>query len=136
MYHLRHIGLSLVLALGFITMPATAAQRSVPLEEMAPISIPENMSEENIKKAILSSAARLTWQVIAEKPGHVMLKLTRRAHVVTVQINYDQQQARIQYVSSSNMGEQMVGGVRLIHPKYHNWTRNLLTEIQANLLRL
>lgn len=135
MYRLRHIGLSLILALSFATFPAAAAKKNVPLVEHPPIKLTAGLTPQQIQRAVAAAGARYTWQVVAEKPGEMQLELVRRKHVLRVGVFYDAEQLSLKYLSSENLAAEVIGGQQMIHPKYHQWTRNLLTEINVGLLR-
>jgi len=128
--------LALLLTLTLLGTAAFAAQRSAPLVEPAPITIPANVSEENAAKAIRSALAGRGWAISEESPGHIGGTLTVRKHVLKIGISYTGGRIGIKYVTSSELGYEIIEGKPYIHPKFNNWMNNLILDINANLLRV
>ena len=76
----------------------------------------------------IASGARCVVEAVFEQ-------LSVREHMLKVNIPYSTSSVAIKYVDSQNLDYGEKKGVKVIHPKWVNWTRNLLSDIQRELMR-
>lgn len=132
---MRYINKSLLLlALVAFALPTMAAMRSVPMIEPSPVAIPADLPAALVAKAIKLSLVDRKWIVSRDEPGYIEGTLNVRQHMLKMGFSYDAQQVTIKYVDSAELGYSMKGNQRLIHPKFHNWTNNVVSDLQAQLL--
>jgi hypothetical protein len=106
----------------------------IPLKDPDPIAVPSGYSVEQVSKAIkLGVASRTGWTLTKTEPGQFEATLNVRQHMLKVNIPYSTSTVAIKYVDSQNLDYGERKGVKVIHPKWVNWTRNLATDIQREL---
>jgi len=106
----------------------------IPLKDPDPIAVPTGFSVDQVSKAIkLAVASRTGWIVTKDVPGLFEATLNVRQHMLKVNIPYSASTVAINYVDSQNLDYGERKGVKVIHPKWVNWTRNLATDIQREL---
>jgi hypothetical protein len=77
----------------------------IPLTEPAPLAVPAGLKAEQVSRAIkLGVTSRTGWTVTKEQGNQIEATLSVRQHILKV-----------------------------IHPKWVNWTRNLMSDIQREL---
>lgn len=108
-----------------------AACRSAPVHnvESATFGMPDSLTMEQAKSAIVRGGASLGWQMREEAPGHLIGTLTIRAHKAVVDINYDSKNFSITYKDSRNL---RYDGTN-IHSNYNGWISNLVNAIQTQV---
>ena len=105
-----------------------------PLTDPQPISVPAGLAIEQVTKAIkVGIASRPGWAVTKEESGQIEATLNVRQHMLKVNIPYSTSSVAMKYVDSQNLDYSDKKGVKVIHPKYGNWTRNLMSDIQREL---
>jgi hypothetical protein len=106
----------------------------IPLTDPQPISVPAGLTIEQVTKAIkVGVASRTGWAVTKEESGQIEATLNVRQHMLKVNIPYSTSTVAIKYVDSQNLDYGEKKGVKVIHPKWGNWTRNLMSDIQREL---
>ncbi|HEV7715360.1 MAG TPA: hypothetical protein VGO53_07180 [Steroidobacteraceae bacterium] len=118
----------LLVPLAFMLMGAKAV-----LVDPEPISVPAGVAVKDVSKAIKSGLVRRGWAVSKDENSQIDATLNVRTHVLKVAIPYSDKQVSIKYVSSENLDYQEKKGVKYIHSKYTQWTRNVQTDIQHEL---
>lgn len=121
----------LLVPLAFLLMGGAAP---IPLTDPQPLAVPAGFTVEQVTKAIkLGIASRTGWTVTKEENGLIEATLNVRQHMLKVNIPYSTGSVALQYVDSQNLDYGEKKGVKVIHPKWVNWTRNLLSDIQREL---
>lgn len=121
----------LLVPLAFMLMGGAAP---IPLKDPDPIAVPAGFSVEQVAKAIkVAVASRTGWTITKDEPGQYEATLNVRQHMLKVNIPYSASSVAIKYVDSQNLDYGEKKGVKVIHPKWVNWTRNLSTDIQREL---
>lgn len=95
--------------------------------------IPQGLSKDAIKQAIVSAGAQKGW-VVVEKEGAqstLTAKLNVRTHYVEVDIPYTKENYKIVYVKSENM--KYNAAKNTIHRSYNRWVMNLKANIDSSL---
>ena len=121
-------GLLLVSALLFLM-----GARQVPLTDPEPIAVPAGVKIEQVTKAIKAALVGRTWVVAQEEPGHMVATLNLREHMAKIDIVYDLQTIKIQYLDSGELMYAEKKGQRVIHRNYLNWIANLRNDMNRNL---
>jgi hypothetical protein len=88
-----------------------------------------NPSMDDVRQAIIRAGAGLTWQMRADRPGHIVGTLALRTHVAVVDIDYNPKAYSIKYKDSTNL--EYNGST--IHRNYNGWIDNLDRAIKAQL---
>jgi len=84
-----------------------------------------------MERAIETALARRHWTVKEKVPGRYTAVLLERKHSATVAIVYDAQNARIDYVDSTNLAYENSPNGELIHRSYNTWVKNLANDIKV-----
>ena len=116
----------LVFAIG---QPASAD----PLVDPAPIAVPAGVVQTDVVRAIRNALLYRNWTIDAEQPGQLDATLYLRDHEARIRIDYNEQDVRIAYFSSNNLGESERNGVKQIHGRYLVWINYLDGDINTNL---
>jgi hypothetical protein len=103
------------------------------LTDPEPIVVPAGLSEPALEKAIRLGGIQRGWIIEKEGPGQMLATLNIRSHQAKVGIQYDLQQVRLTYRSSTNLDYSEKEGVRHIHANYLKWVRNLANDITVQL---
>jgi hypothetical protein len=122
---------------GLLLLPMLAllmGARQVPLENPEPIAVPAGLSESKVARAIKAALVGREWEVTEEQPGKIIGTLHLRAHMAKIDISYDTSQVRIQYLDSKELMYGQKKGVTVIHRNYLSWVRNLVGDINRNLI--
>jgi len=119
----------LLIPLAFALMGA----RGAPLIDPEPLSVPAGLSAKDVSKAIRAGIASRGWVVNKDEKGQIDATLNNREHQVVIAILYDAKQVKVNYVSSQNMNYSEKNGTRYIHPKYKQWTQNVIADISREL---
>jgi hypothetical protein len=120
----------LLIPLAFMLMGAS----SIPLTDPEPIAVPAGLKVDQVAKAIKAGvASRTGWAITKEESGQFEATLTVREHLLKVNIPYSATSVAIKYVDSQNLQYAEKKGVKMIHPKWTGWTRNLMSDIQREL---
>ncbi|MGH8441277.1 MAG: hypothetical protein ACRETF_00040 [Nevskiaceae bacterium] len=106
---------------------------SRPIVEPDPVSVPAGTSTAAVAKAIKRALLGRDWTVSNEKPGYMEGTLNVRKHMVKVGISYDGKRVAMKYLDSAELGYKESGGEQYIHPKYTQWTRNVMIDVNKNL---
>jgi len=97
----------------------------------------QRLSPDEVTQRISAAAAHLGWQVAQEASigpgelGRLRAIYTKKDHVVTVRISFNQAAYNLEFVSSSNMDQD---SGKISH-KYAEWLGNLNSEISRELGR-
>jgi len=97
-----------------------------------PVLAQRNVTQEEVKKAIISAGTGLGWKMTPQGDGRITGRLDLRKHTAIVDITYTAKAFSITYVDSTNL---KYDG-RLIHRNYNNWIMNLENRIQAAVAAL
>jgi hypothetical protein len=89
----------------------------------------KDLSNEQVRAAILRAGAALGWVMKEEGPGPLVETLHLRTHSAVVAIAYTPRTYSAQYRSSTNLEEK--GGT--IHKNYNGWIHNLTRGITAQV---
>lgn len=98
----------------------------------APVNATGQVSNSDVKKAIISAGAGLGWQMKEVKPGHIVGTLFLRKHMASVDIPYSSSSYSINYKDSSELNYDNGN----IHSNYNGWVQNLDRAIQARLVAM
>jgi hypothetical protein len=121
----------LLVPLAFMLM---AGAMPIKLVDPEPIAVPTGLNIDQVAKAVkVGVTSRSGWIVTKDQPGQVEATLSVRDHMLKVNIPYSTSSVAIKYVDSQNLDYKDKAGVKYIHPKWNNWTRNVLSDIQREL---
>lgn len=89
-----------------------------------------------VKAAIIRGGLQRNWMAESAKENSLVLHLTVRRHQVWVDVAFTEKDFSITYLRSENMDyEKDASGRETIHSKYNHWIRNLVQDIQKELVR-
>ena len=125
------VGLPLLLAPALLLLMAF---RQVPLVDPPPIAIPANVTQTQAETIIGNALTARNWRIVKHVPGEVDAVYDPRDFSVTIAVHYNAKQIQINYVTSNNLKYEVKDGVRYIHKNYASWIKNLVTDIQNNLM--
>jgi len=94
----------------------------------------DNLTEEDVKKAIIRAGSALGWSMSAKEPGKIIATLNIRKHMARVSIRYTTEKYSITYDNSRNLNytvDEDEGP--LIHSNYNGWVQNLDNSIKSQL---
>ncbi|HED34921.1 MAG TPA: hypothetical protein ENJ08_12050 [Gammaproteobacteria bacterium] len=94
----------------------------------------DNLTEEDVKKAIVRAGSSLGWSMNTREPGKIVATLNIRKHMAKVNIRYTTKKYSITYVNSRNLNytvDEDEGP--LIHSNYNGWIQNLDNSIKSQL---
>ena len=97
-----------------------------------PTWIEENVTKNDISKAIRKAGGSLSWIMQEKGDGHILGTLNIRNHTAIVDIYYDESKYSIVYKDSKDL---LYNGTE-IHKSYNKWVRNLRKRINQNLSQL
>ncbi len=89
----------------------------------------EQLSVNDVERAILSATQRRGWSSRVVKPGLIEASISVRTHRATIEIRYSSNSYSINYKSSENLDYDDGS----IHRNYNNWVINLSRTIQNEL---
>jgi hypothetical protein len=89
----------------------------------------EELSINDVEKAILSATQKRGWSSRVVKPGLIEASISVRTHRATIEIPYSSSSYSINYKSSENLDYDDGS----IHRNYNNWVINLSRTIQGEL---
>lgn len=126
----------------FVSMPAQASRKSVPIVNIEKQALPQvngkMYTKDNVYKAIVKGGLRCGYPWVGElvTEGKVtMATVVRGKHRVWVEVEYNTTDFSIHYVKSENLNyEKRKDGQEYIHPFYYNWIRELAQNINVELL--
>lgn len=107
--------------------------RTRPLVQPSPL---RSSAEPNaVRQAILAGMQARGWRLQGESNGVITAGLEIRKHRVVINIHHAHDSVYFEYVSSEGLGAHKdANGTVHIHPKYRNWTQNLMASINKNLI--
>lgn len=105
------------------------AARVQPIQNVENAPIPNGLSMQKIKEAMVKAGAIRNWVVTEEGPGELLATLHLRSHVAKVAITYDTEGYSITYRDSTNLKYK----AGKIHRNYNSWVQNLNGDIQLTL---
>ncbi|MBI3897959.1 MAG: hypothetical protein HY308_06640 [Gammaproteobacteria bacterium] len=139
---MRPIKAFAIFAFVALTLSSTAAfaTRAVEIEdrEVPIVSVSDKaLTQAAVKKAIMIGAQTHSWQIKKDAPGKIQLHLDYKGREqLTVDVAYDTKKYVIKYVDSELLKYKDHGdGRRTISGHYARWVQNLVTAINAELLR-
>ncbi len=94
----------------------------------------DNLTEEDVKKAIIRAGSTLGWSMNAREPGKIIATLNIRKHMARANIRYTTEKYSITYDNSRNLNytvDEDEGP--LIHNNYNSWIQNLDNTIKVQL---
>ena len=111
----------------FVVGAACARFTSQPVYDVRSKSIDfsENISLEDVEKAIRLAASNRGWTVTQLGPGRMIGRLAVRRHVAVVDITYDTKEFSITYRDSVNLDYTGTD----IHRNYNNWVKAFALQI-------
>ena len=89
----------------------------------------KQLSNEQVRNAILRAGASLGWQIKDEGPNKLVGTLQLRGHIAIVEMPYSAGTYSINYRASVGLNE----GAGKIHKNYNGWIQNLTRGINAQL---
>lgn len=123
-----------VLVLPLLLVAGVANARQAPLTIPDPIPVPQNLSGEQVVRAIKLAMTARTWLITNEAPGRIEASINVRTHSARIVIEYDTAQIRLQHVDSTELQEEVDRkGVHVIHRNYNSWLQNLAQDIRLQL---
>lgn len=125
------------LRLALLLLPTTLllmAFHQAPLVNPPSIAVPAKDTPEQVSKSIKAALLRGQWLVTADNPGEIDGALARDDYSVNIAVSYDTGKIQIRYVDSANLKYEKKNGVEYIHKNYLVWIRDLVAQIQSNLL--
>lgn len=115
----------------------TASARDEPMwnPERVSVQAQANVTQDNLRSAIIRGGARRNWTVLDEAPGELRLKQSRNGkHEATVKVAYDATGYQLSYADSYNLN--VDADHQRIHPTYNMWLRNLSADIASEVALL
>lgn len=137
---MRKLLLAVMAALVFPAYPAFA-RRPVPIVDWPNQTVAtasgNKLTLEQVAQAVTKAAFGMGWtsSKISDEQ-YVARRVVRGKHTVVVSISISPEQYSVTYQSSDNMKFEIYDGVRLIHPNYNVWVRELVEAIRLELSRL
>lgn len=116
-----------------VSFPTLAAMSPRELIEPEPVTIPEGVKQEDVAKVIKRSLVGRDWSMAKVETGYIEGQLNVRQHMLKVGITFDTKMISMKYIDSVELGYREERGKRFIHPKYRNWTNNVMSDIRKNL---
>lgn len=99
----------------------------------APVAVvKQNVSLDEVSKAIIRAGAALGWQMNPVQPGLIVGTLKLRTHTAVVDVTYDTKTYSIKYKDSTNLNYDGAN----IHKNYNGWIENLDKGIRVQLTTL
>lgn len=95
----------------------------------SPITSKQQLTMDDVERAIIEGARVRGWQPRVVAPGHIEAILYIRSHVAEVDIRYDTEKYSITYKNSSNLDYKN----GKIHRNYNKWVQNLNNDIQSKI---
>ncbi len=126
----RWISKTLVLSASVLLL---AACTIAPLKPAAPISVPTQLSQMQVRNAIITSLTGRGWTIDHSGHGNILSTLNLRGHSATIRVNYNRSTVSIAYVSSSDLEYRLKDGKPYIHRNYNGWIGYLEQDIRRNL---
>lgn len=111
-----------------------SAQAAPELIDQDPIAVPAKLTDHQISSDIKRALTGRGWIVTKQEAGQIDATLNIRSHVARVSVTYTPQQVKLVYVSSENLDYKEKDGKRYIHRNYNSWVKNVLTDINKNML--
>ena len=125
------MGLPLLLAPALLLLMAF---RQVPLVDPPPIAVPAGVSVAKVEQIVGSALTARGWRIVKQVPGEIDGVYDPRDFSVTIAVHYDASKIQINYVTSNHLKYEVKNGVRYIHKNYASWIKNLVTDIQNDLM--
>lgn len=117
----------LLISMGLLLLASCARQQ--PVLNLQNQSIQAELTNSQIKKAILQGGATRGWQMREIKPGLIRGTVDRSGHHAEIEIPYSNKSYSINYVSSTNL----MAKDGSIHRNYNKWVKLLDEAIQKAL---
>lgn len=115
---------------------AAGCSRSA-LLQMPPEMTFQKIPAPSVETAIVAGCMRRGWVPVKVRDGDFEATLHLRAHVAVVEILYDADSFRIDYVRTENLHYlRDENGVEAIHPNFNSWVKNLAADILTELGRM
>ncbi|MDI4635498.1 hypothetical protein J7U46_20710 [Pelomonas sp. V22] len=120
------------LALGLTLGTAQARDEPMWNPERVSLQTQANVTQDNLRAAIIRGGTRRNWTVLKEAAGEVQLKQSRNGkHEATVKVSYDATGYQLSYADSFNLNYD--AGRQRIHPTYNFWLRNLSADLASEV---
>jgi hypothetical protein len=97
--------------------------------ENSPINSTQELTVDDVERAIIEGARVRGWQPRVVEPGHIEAVLYIRSHVATVDIYFGTTSYSISYKDSVNLDYKN----GRIHRNYNKWVQNLNSDIQSKI---
>ena len=107
----------------------------VPGEQM----VASNVSQKEIREAILKAATRRNWRIVKDASGSIVLAYPANQrsarYDATFEVIYSDKSYRIRYLSSYGLDEKLncEGSTPCLHRNVNKWVANLNMDIQRYL---
>lgn len=131
----RRLHLAPLLPLLFASGLALGARPSVPMALPDPLETPQELSPEQVTRALKSALVGRGWEPVDVQYGVVDATLQVREHRLQLRFTLSGDAIHFQYLDSAVLGYEVEDGVPHIHPSVMKWTQLLANDVRANLLR-
>ena len=121
--------LGALLSLLVISTSANAKAPFILNIENSPVNSTQELTVDDVERAIIEGARVRGWQPRVVEPGHVEAVLYIRSHVATVDIYFGTTSYSITYKDSVNLDYKD----GRIHRNYNKWVQNLNSDIQSKI---
>lgn len=123
----------LVAALAVSALTLSACARTGPVRNVsdAPIAASEDLTQKDIRTAIIRAGSSRGWRMDPQSEGHILAVLNIRDHVAKVDIYYNESSYDIVYRDSENLNYD--SEKETIHSNYNGWIQNLELDINNYL---
>jgi hypothetical protein len=121
--------------LAFVVLASLVAACAQPMYQVSNHPLPltaQNLSMDQIERAILFAGQNRGWRMERLAPGKLRAVQVQPKFSATVDIVYDQKGYSIQPVETAGLRERD----GKVHPHYNIWVRNLENDIQSSLSNL
>ena len=121
--------LGVLLCLLVISTSANAKRPLILNIENSPINSTQELTVDDVERAIIEGARVRGWQPRVVEPGHIEAVLYIRSHVAKVDIYFGTTSYSINYKDSVNLDYKD----GRIHRNYNKWVQNLNSDIQSKI---
>ena len=105
------------------------------LKTLKPVPVPTGTSTAVVVDAIKNALLDRHYEVLEEKPGHIIARYTKDSRSLTVDVAYNTTDVVINYVDSQGLKYEQSDGTARIHKHYYRWIKVLRKQIRKELLQ-
>jgi hypothetical protein len=98
-----------------------------------PAPVAAAASIEVTEQVILDTLPKRSWTAETVEQGRIVAFLPVRAHLLRVEIRYDEQRVAVTYLDSDNLNEERKGADIFTHKKVNGWMALLSRDLAAAL---